>query len=286
MGIGELWNQLILEPLLNGLIVLYAGLFQNFGLTIIMLTIIVRLVLLPLTLKQLHSSRAMQLLQPKMQELQKKYAKNRQKLQQETMKLYREAGVNPMGCLLPLVIQLPIWIALYQSIIRGLAVTPDALLELSQHLYSWSVVHQMVPLEESFLWLNLAERDPYFILPVLVAGTMWVQQKMITTSTADPRQQSMSRMMLWMMPIMFGYLTTMFPSGLAIYWVTMNIVGIVTQYFVTGWGGLAAKAAAQQPLKKAGAIRRTLPQKVLNQEEKRPGYGKSGSKRKDSRRGY
>ncbi|MCJ7828877.1 MAG: YidC/Oxa1 family membrane protein insertase, partial [Dehalococcoidia bacterium] len=120
----EIWNTIILEPVLNSLIALTNVLGGNFGWAIIVLTVVVRLALFPLTARQTQSTKAMQTLQPKIQELQKKYAKNQQKLQQEMMKLYKEAGINPLGCLWPMLIQLPIWIALYQSIMQALAATP------------------------------------------------------------------------------------------------------------------------------------------------------------------
>jgi len=235
----ELWNTAILEPMLNGLVALSEILYNNFGLAIITLTIIVRVALFPLTIRQTHSTKAMQALQPKLQELQKKYGKNQKKLQQETMKLYKEGGINPLGCLWPMLIQLPIWIALYQSIMRALAATPENLLDLSQRLYSWSIVGQAVPLNETFLWLKLSQPDSMLILAILVGGTMWVQQKMVTAPTTDPRQQSMTNMTTLMMPLMFGLFTLSFPSGLALYWVVSNIIGIVIQYFaVGGWGYL------------------------------------------------
>jgi YidC/Oxa1 family membrane protein insertase len=235
----ELWNTVIFEPVLNSLIALSTYLASNFGWAIIVLTVIVRLALFPLTVRQTRSTKAMQSLQPKMQELQKKYARNQQKLQQEMMKLYKEAGINPLGCIWPMLIQLPIWIALYQSIMQAMATTPENLLNLSQHLYSWSAVSQAVPLSDRFLWLRLSRPDPNFILAVLVGGTMWIQQKMVTPPTTDPRQQSMTSMTTLMMPLMFGMFTLSFPSGLALYWVVSNIIGIVIQYFVAGgWGYL------------------------------------------------
>ena len=236
---GDLWNTLFFDPILNGLVVLYSVLFHNFGLTIIAFTIIVRLVTLPMTIKQLKTTRAMNALQPKLRELQKKYAKDREKLAQEQMRLYKEAGVSPMGCVMPMLIQLPIWIALYQAIIRVLPTSPQGLLDLSRHLYSWSVVNRMVPLNENFLWLKLSQPDPSpLILPLLVAASMWAQQKMITSPTSDPRQASMNRYMLWFMPALFGWFTLKFPSGLALYWVVSNLVGMVIQYFIGGWGEL------------------------------------------------
>src|SRR4030065_2299122 len=176
---AELWNTIILDPVLNSLIAMCNVFGGCFGLAIIVLTVIVRLILFPLTIRQTQSTKAMQLLQQRIQELQKKYAKNQQKLQQEMMKVYKEAGINPLGCLWPMLIQLPIWIALYQSIMQAMAATPESLLSLSQHLYSWSAVGQAVPLNDHFLWLRLSRPDPNLILSILVGGTMWVQHTMV-----------------------------------------------------------------------------------------------------------
>ena len=298
-GLIETWNLILLEPMLNFLVLLSNAFFDNFGIAIIVLVIVVRLLMLPITLRQLHSTRAMSSLQPRMQELQKKYGKDKQQLQQEMVKLYKESGVNPIGCLGPMLIQLPIWIALYQSIIRALAATPEDLLGLSQHLYSAAAIHQAVPLNPNFLWLNLGQPDVpphgYFILPILVAASMWVLQKMSTVPTADPKQQSMNNMMLWMLPLVFAFFTLSFPSGLALFWVVSNIIGIVTQYFVTGWGSLRIKmpalTAPQQPAEETGI---ETPE-AAEQEEKladerdkqreRVAHGKSRDKRKDRRRG-
>ena len=239
MSFIEVWHLIIGNPILNVLIALSHILGGSFGLAIIALTVIVRLVSWPLTRRQLQSTKALQDMQPKIQELQKKYGKNQQKLQQEMMKLYKEAGVNPLGCLWPMLIQLPVWIALYQAIMRALATTPENLLDLAHRLYSWDVVRQAIPLSSGFLWLDLGKPDPYWILAIIVGGTMWAQQKMTTAPSVDPRQQSTARMMTLMMPFMFGFLTLMFPSGLALYWAVSNIIGIITQYFVAGgWGYL------------------------------------------------
>ena len=158
-------------------------LFNSFGMAIIALTIVVNVLMLQLTLKQIRSSKAMQELQPKLAELQKKYGKDRQRMAQEQMRLYKESGMNPAGCLLPMLIQMPIWIALYQSIMMVLAAAPEGLLNLSRYLYSWPVVYSMLPLNSNFIGLNLAEGN--LILAILVGGTMWLQQKMITPAGAD-----------------------------------------------------------------------------------------------------
>jgi YidC/Oxa1 family membrane protein insertase len=175
-----------------------------------------------------------------MKALQARYGKDRQKLQQETMALYRSHGVSPAGCLLPMLIQMPVLIGLYNSINLALASLPEGLMGLSSHLYAWlpQSILQAVPLDSRFLWLDLGRPDPLFILPVLVGVSTWVQSKMSAMPTADAQQESMNRMMTTMMPLMLGYTTVLFASGLALYWVMSNVVGVVIQYFVTGWGGL------------------------------------------------
>jgi len=255
--------------MINILIVVSGALFNYFGLSIIVLTIIVRGITMPLTLKQLRSTKALQEMQPKMAELQKKFGKDRQKLAQEQMRMYKESGVNPAGCLLPMLVQLPVWIALFQSIIRVLAVVPEDFLKLSGHLYTaWPQVFSLVPLNSSFLWLDLAIPDRYLLLPILVGGTMWLQQKMVTPKTGDPRQQAQSTMMLWLMPLMFAFLTMQFPSGLALYWVISNVISIGMQYFITGgWGGLSSQAAT----KPAGRDKTYL-KRITTAEEKAADY--------------
>jgi len=234
----ELWNVVLLQPMLNFMILLSNVFFNNFAIAIIVLTVIVRLVMFPLTMRQLRSTKSMSTLQPKLKELQKKYGKDKRKLQQEMAKLYRESGVNPLGCLWPMLIQLPIWIALYQSILKAVAASPEDLFGLSDKLYGLSMLHEAVPLESGFLWLDLGSPDPFLIMAILVGGTMYIQQKMAMVPTTDPKQASMNRMMLWMMPLLFAFFTLQFPSGLALFWVVSNIIGIVMQYYVTGWGSL------------------------------------------------
>jgi YidC/Oxa1 family membrane protein insertase len=230
------WDIALLQPLINILIAISHYLFNNFGITIIVLTLIIRFILLPLTLRQLRSSKKMQDLQPQLADLQKKYAKDKQKLAQEQMKLYKESGVNAAGCALTMIIQFPIWIALYQSIILALAFNPEALLNLSRYLYAWAVPLAQLPFNSSFLGVNLAIGNP--VLAILVGITMWVQQKMVTPTNQDPRTAQQSQLMLWMMPLMFTFFSFSFPAGLAIYWLISNLFSIVVQYFVTGWGGL------------------------------------------------
>ncbi len=236
--VGYVWDLIILNPLINVLIMLSSYLGGSFGLAIIILTIVVNLLMYPLTLKQLKASKAMQTMQAEIAEVRKKYAKDKQKAAQEQMRLMKESGVSPAGCLLPMLVQMPVWIALYQSVIRLLARAPEAFLDLSQRLYtSWLSVFAQIPLESSFLWLDLA--NPDFLLAILVGVSMWVQQKMTTSTSADPQQQAQSQMMLWMFPLMFAFLCTTLPSGLAVYWITSTVIRIALQYYSTGWGGLS-----------------------------------------------
>ena len=240
----NIWNIIVLEPIMNVLIALSGFMFNNFGLSIIVLTIVIRLAMTPLTQRQTKSSKAMSELQPKIQELQRKYKRDQRALQAEMTKLYKQAGINPLGCLWPMLIQFPIWICLYQAIMQALAATPEDLLYLSQHLYQWPLVQQGVPATQNFLWLNLAQPDSLMILAILTGGTMWVQQKMVTAPATDPRQKQMTQMTTLMMPLMFGLFTLQFPSGLALYWVVSNIVGIIIQYVTGGWGYLRAPAVS------------------------------------------
>jgi len=300
LGISELWNAGPMALMLNGLVALSHYLFGSFGLTIIVLTIIIRACMYPLTAKQIRSSQAMQALQPKLAELQKKYARDRQKLTEEQMKLYKQSGVSPAGCVVPMLTQMPIWIALYQSIIRVLAVVPEGLLDLSRYLWSWSIVYSMLPLDNNFLWFNLVRPD--IPLAVIVGATMWLSQKMVTPATTDPQQRSQSQMMLWMMPLLFGFLAMSFPSGLALYWAVSNVISMVIQYFVLGsWGSLAGStargpvAADKKYLKRItqvektsadiGAVEADIVETSPTKEEGLD-YGVSGDKRQVGRGGY
>ena len=237
MDIGSIWDLIILQPVTNVLITLAHVLFGSFGLAIIVITIFFNLLLYPMTLKQMKATKATQDLQPKLAELRKKYGKDAQRMAQEQMKLYKESGVSPAGCLLPMFIQTPIWIALYQAIIRVMAASPESFVDLSGYLYSWPVVYNALPLNNNFLWFNLASPD--MLLALMVGIAMWVQQKMTAPLASDPQTQAQTQTMQIMMPVMFVFLSMTFPSGLALYWVVSNIFRIAAQYFYSGWGGLA-----------------------------------------------
>ena len=229
--------------MLNMLVVLYTVLFSQMGLAIIVLTALIRLVTMPLTLKQLKQMRAMSSLQPKIKEIQDRYARDRSRVSQETMRLYKEAGVSPFGCLGPMVVQMPVLIGLFRVLIQVVFSRPDNLVGLSEKMYTWipiAPIFSAAPMDSGFLWLDLAKSDPTnIIMPALVFASTWVQQKMTMQPSTDPRQAGNQAMMLWLMPLMIAFFSYTLPSGLALYWTTSNVIGIAIQYFVTGgWGPL------------------------------------------------
>lgn len=200
----------------------------SLGIAIILFTILTRLAMLPLTIKQLKSSKKMQELQPMMADLRRKYGKDQQKLTQEMTKLYREQKVNPAGSCLPLLIQLPIFIGVYQAVIN--LVTNGG--------FPSSVL--------SFLGIQLGEiawRDgtiagwQYLILPILSVVLQMLVTLMAQPKIQDPQQKAMSQAFLFM-PIIFGYIGFTFNQGAVLYWVAGSLLAVIQQFFVTGWGSL------------------------------------------------
>jgi len=190
----------------------------TWGLAIIGLTIIVRLVLFPLTWKQFSSAQSMQAIQPKLKELQKKYKSDRGKLQQETMKLYQEHRVNPFASCLPLLLQLPVFISLYAAI-KGLG-------PLSAPVYQPSVEALN---SASFLWIpHLGNPDPYYILLILYVVSQLISTELMLSAQTDKSQ----KMIMRAMPIMFVFFLFRFPAGLFVYWVTTNIWTIGQQLLI------------------------------------------------------
>jgi YidC/Oxa1 family membrane protein insertase len=246
---GEIWN-LFISVFVNVLIWIYDIVGHNFGLAIILFTILIRIVTWPLNAQQMKGAAAMQALQNDKEWLaiQKKYAKDREKLAQEQMRIYRERGINPFSSCLPTLIQFPIIIALYQSIIQALASTPLDLLKLSRSLFLPNV-SDLIPLNSKFLWMDLGRPEAVlvfgFALPTLaliVAITTYVQAKLTMPTAATPGDQSaaMSNMMSIYMPLLLGYFAITFASGLSVYFITSNILGII-QYAMQGkanWSSL------------------------------------------------
>ena len=237
-----MWD-LFISIFVNVLIWIYDVVGNNFGLAIILFTILIRIVTWPLNAQQMKGAAAMQALQTDKdwQAIQKKYAKDKEKLAQEQMRVYREKGINPFGSCLPTLIQFPIIIALYQSIIRALASTPLDLLKLSRSI-SLPNVSDLIPLNSQFLWMDLGRPESVaifgFALPtlaVIVAITTYIQAKLTMPATASPGDQTaaMSGMMTIYMPLLLGYFALTFASGLSVYFITSNILGIV-QYAMQG----------------------------------------------------
>lgn len=227
----------------NVLIWIYDVVGNNFGLAIILFTILIRIVTWPLNAQQMKGAAAMQALQndKEWQAIQKKYAKDKEKLAQEQMRVYREKGINPFGSCLPTLIQFPIIIALYQSIIRALASTPLDLLKLSRSI-SLPNVSDLIPLNSKFLWMDLGRPEAVMLfgfgiptLALIVAITTYIQAKLTMPPSANPGDQTaaMSNMMSIYMPLLLGYFAITFASGLSVYFITSNILGII-QYAMQG----------------------------------------------------
>ena len=225
-----MWDTLIVNPMINALLFFYDLLGNNFILAIAVFTVLIRLITLPLNMRQQRSMMRTQEIQPQIQAIQKKYRDNPQKMQEE----FRKIGYNPAdtltGCL-PTLIQFPILIGLYQAIIIVLGSTPQSLFELVPRVYPAINLTQLIPVENKFLWLNLSQPDPFFVLPIIVFASMFIQQKLLAPSTKGKNQQdnpaaAMTQSMQYTMPLMFGFFSLQFPSGLSIYFILANIIGI------------------------------------------------------------
>jgi len=288
--ISWVWSHGLVIPMTNFLVLLTRISFGNYGIAIILFTLLTRAVTWPLTRQQLHASKQMQAIQPKIQALQKQH-KDPRRRSEETMKIYREAGVSPLGCIWPMLVQFPIWIALYQSIRFTLGATPENLIDLSQQLYPWSFLRTAVPLEKHFLWLDLGRPDSTLIMALLVGGSAWVQQKMMTpaTPTMDPQQAQMNQTMLIMMPLIFAMFTLQFPSGLALYWLSTNIVSIGLQYFYTGrqtdWRRIFSISPASAPTPAARPPEPPPAAGADGGDEAEPVAAEPGKRRRRRRRG-
>jgi YidC/Oxa1 family membrane protein insertase len=263
-GIGVLFQAIFTQPIFNVLMLLY-HLFGDFGLSIVVLTLIIKLVLFPLTLQQLKSAKANQALQPQMQELRRKYAKDQQALAVATQALYKEYGINPLAGCLPLLIQLPVLYGMYfafSTVLRDPKEIPGLLYPFVQNFAHFTQGTLSGPHALSLTWftwlkflnpawpwsISLAQPDPTYILPVIAAAATFVQLRMSLPKTApaspsakaaapDPTASTMKTMQ-YVMPFFTLFIGVSLPSGLALYWTVSSIFQAVQQYFVTGWGSL------------------------------------------------
>ncbi|HQB98208.1 MAG TPA: YidC/Oxa1 family membrane protein insertase, partial [Candidatus Cloacimonadota bacterium] len=195
------------------------GYIRNYGVVLIILALVLKVVLHPLTHKSMQASFKMQKIQPQMQFLQKKYKDDPRTLQLEMSKLYKEAGANPLSGCLPLLLQMPIFISLYN------------VLRYSLDMRNAGFV----------LWLkDLSEPDPYLILPIIMGIFMVIQSLMMQPPKTDPKDmddkqraaQSSQKMMTWMMPIMMFFIFRNMPAGLVLYWTVFNIFSVIQQYYL------------------------------------------------------
>jgi YidC/Oxa1 family membrane protein insertase len=238
-----MWETIVIQPFVNVLL-LINSLVNNFGVSIILFTILIRLLTHPLTVQQFKATKAMQDLQedPKYKKIQEKYKNDREKLAQEQMKLYKEKGVKPLGSCLPTLIQLPIILGLYQSVTRAMAASPLELFKLQNVIYPRLInAAELLPLENQFLWMDLGqpERLNMFgvsipFLAILVVATTFLQSKLLQPPSSQNDQAAMmSKSMSLYMPILMGFMAYSLASGLAIYFLTSNVFGII-QYAILG----------------------------------------------------
>jgi YidC/Oxa1 family membrane protein insertase len=229
---GQIFDFLFVNPMANALLGLYDLLGQNYVFALIVLTVIIKLLTLPLTLKQQVMMAKQSALAPVMKEIQEKYKSDPQKMQAEMRKL----GFNPLSGCLPLLIQMPILIALFNAINRTLTVDPRSLLDLGKHVYGWLPnLSTLVPVNSQFLIWDLGQPDKLYLIPLLVVATTFLSNKLMMPASqpgTDPAVQQTNQMMQWMMPIMFGFFMLTSPVGLGIYWLVSNLLGIA-QYYIT-----------------------------------------------------
>lgn len=193
------WNALFIGPLSDLIDFLASIFFNEYGIAILVLTIMIRLLVLPLTLKQYQSSKEMRKLRPDILEIQKKHKGDPRKMNEEMMNLYTKHGVSPLSGCFPMLIQMPIWISLYYAIMGNQSI--------------WN---------HDFLWLALGKADPYYILPILATLTTFLQQE-----TMKSQMPENMRMIMLIFPVMILIISINFPAGLVLYWVYSNIISVI-----------------------------------------------------------
>lgn len=275
----NLWQTLVVWPLGHALIWI-DGVLQSinipyhWGFAIIIFTLVIKLLTFPLTVSQIRGMQAQKELQPKIQELQKKYGKDREKLSQEQMKLYQEAGVNPLSGCLPLVVQMPVLFGLYAALVT---IGPS----LANASFFWIPDLAFPHYSQGLSWITEAWNEgnyvllvQYLILPVLLMASQFVMQKWMTpvtpqTGDSDNPMGGMTKQLSLMMTFMFGFFTLQVPAGLTLYWVTSNLLQMLQQWAITdgrfGLGGkklataTAGAGTAELPAKQASATNGAQP---------------------------
>ena len=238
-----MWDTLIVQPFTNVLLMI-TMLVKNFGVAIILFTILIKLITYPLTARQMKSSQAMQDMQksPRYLKMQEKYKDNKEKLAEEQMKLYKELGVSPFGSCLPMLIQLPVIFGLYQSIMRAMASTPLELVKLERMIYPFLDPTKVLPIQNRFLWMDLGQPERLMVggigipvLTILVVLSTVVQTRVMQPPSEGGNDQAaaMTNSMTMTMPILMGVMAYQFSAGLALYFVVSNLTTIA-QYAAMG----------------------------------------------------
>jgi YidC/Oxa1 family membrane protein insertase len=250
-----MWESLIIEPFINALLFIYDLIGENFGLAIILFTVVIKLITWPLMSKQIKSSRALQEMQsdPEWVAIQKKYKNDKDKLAQEQMSFYKVKGISPFASCLPTLIQFPVIIGLYQGIIQTMGNAPLQLMNLLPKISPWLMnvfsfipglkdPMSLFPLNSQFLWMDVARPERIFIpgisfgiplLAIVVAITSYLQTKLIASPTGDAQSNQMSGMMNIYMPLLMGWFAYSLASGLALYFLASNLFSIF-QYAMLG----------------------------------------------------
>lgn len=292
-----MWDLLIINPITNALLWLYAILGNNFLVALAVFTVLTRILMLPLNLRQQRSMARTQEMQPQIKAIQQKYKDNPQKMQEE----FRRIGYNPTeslsGCL-PMLATMPILFGLFQVLRLVLGSTPQTLFELTQRVYSGIDLTNLLPIDSHFLWLNLGQPDPLYILPVLVFVTMFVQTKFTSPSSGkkkdddkkgnkkkgngkdqpDDPSAAVSQSMQYTMPIMFGFFSLSFQSGLSIYFVLSNLIGIGQGLYTRRVMAAEKEALAQQKDLKVMGMKGddVIPEPEMPKNEAMPNSRKNG----------
>jgi YidC/Oxa1 family membrane protein insertase len=268
--LGAIWSSLI--GIVEQVLVFLYGFTHNYGIAIILLTIIIRVLMYPLMQKQMTSMMETQRIQPLMKEIQTKYKNDKEKMNQELMRLYKEHNVNPMGGCLPLLIQMPILILFFQVLREFKYLDPVSdkvaggfLWIQNEILYQGEMVAGLAAPDKLFGSIAFSGTE-YFIgiLPILVGATMYIQQKLTTPALPDSSNNSSSsnpaagtqKMMTTIMPLMIGFISFTLPSGLSLYWVTSTVFGIGQQILIN-----KKKETIQK-------VPKTIEEEVTKKEEK------------------
>ncbi len=284
-----MWDLLIINPITNALLWLYAVLGNNFILALTVFTVLTRILMLPLNLRQQRSMVKTQEMQPQIRAIQQKYKDNPQKMQEEFQKIGYNPAESLSGCL-PLLATMPILFGLFQVLRLILGSTPQTLFELTQRVYPGINLTNLLPIESNFLWMNLGQPDPYYILPILVFVTMFVQTKFTSPSTAkkdddksknnkkggkeqpDDPTAAMTQSMQYTMPIMFGFFSLSFQAGLSIYFVLSNVIGIAQGLYTRRIMEAEKEALAKEKELKAMGLNgdRAIPEAEMPRNEQLP----------------